>query len=412
MNKKLYHPNLRKSSELPKARVFLASLVSAWLTVVLHLIWFSSESPDPIRQNTSLLGTLLVSAMIFHFRRFGDYTRCLWYLLCGAVALIIYSAWHSGGIFSIDQIWMPVLIVGAFLFGGTKLGIGITLLITSANSLFFAADLWELRSFGPDSLEPGPIYIWGILTLSFSMIALSTGYFVITMQKMQKQLLSIQEKKINELDALVKMRTQQLDQVRKEIARDFHDEMGSRLAGMALAAECLTSHTELPSDLKPELSSIAEQARNVYANTRDFVWSIDPQSDSVEEVYLRILNFGQQLFSPLGITFLQDQGLPHSLAMQCLEPGGGRHLSLALQELLTNTAKHAGAKKAWLHFTEMNHQLCIGIANDGTPFEFSQKSRGLDNIRKRVSILKGHIGYLEEENRIYIMATIPMGKST
>jgi len=62
-----------------------------------------------------------------------------------------------------------------------------------------------------------------------------------------------------------------------------------------------------------------------------------------------------------------------------------------VQELLTNTLKHAGAKRAIVQLTANEEGLNITVEDDGKGFDYKEQLEGMGwkNIRNRVSFLNG-----------------------
>lgn len=99
-------------------------------------------------------------------------------------------------------------------------------------------------------------------------------------------------------------RRQENEQIRKQIARDFHDEFGHKLTNISLFTEILKQNLRAtsPEDLK-YLNKISDASRSLSMGIRDFIWTLDPQKDSLYDVAMRLKDFGDALYSSAGIDF-------------------------------------------------------------------------------------------------------------
>jgi len=72
------------------------------------------------------------------------------------------------------------------------------------------------------------------------------------------------------------------------------------------------------------------------------------------------------------------------------------HIYRIVQELLTNSLKHASASQIKLQVYEFNHQLNVSIEDNGVGFDIkaieqSEKQTGLSNLRKRIQLTGGSV---------------------
>jgi signal transduction histidine kinase len=74
-----------------------------------------------------------------------------------------------------------------------------------------------------------------------------------------------------------------------------------------------------------------------------------------------------------------------------------------VQELITNTMKHAAAKTAIVQLTKTNEQLSLTIEDDGKGFDTSilkqSKGIGWTNIQHRIEFLKGNLDINSEPGK-------------
>jgi len=83
------------------------------------------------------------------------------------------------------------------------------------------------------------------------------------------------------------------------------------------------------------------------------------------------------------------------LANETIDPTTAITIYRIVQELVTNTMKHASAKTAIVQLTKSNGQLLITIEDDGKGFDVASRKMdgglGLGSLGTRVNLLKGFL---------------------
>lgn len=222
-------------------------------------------------------------------------------------------------------------------------------------------------------------------------------------QRVQK-MLDIERIRMNELEGL-----------RKEIARDFHDEMGNQLTRIINYVSLLKlngsglngngHHDDL-------YRKVEESAKFLYTGTRDFIWSIDPVNDELSKLFIHIRDFGEKLFEEKNICFRA-----HDLVRERVKlPNGySREANLIFKEAMTNAFKHSKARNVSLTLRQDGEAYQMEFEDDGVGFCIEEKigSNGLRNIRDRAE----RIGALlrinsKEEQGVRITLEFKLTKST
>ena len=130
------------------------------------------------------------------------------------------------------------------------------------------------------------------------------------------------------------------------------------------------------------LTMVEESAKNLIAGTRDFIWALDHENESLFNVFVNLKDFGDRLFSEKNIEFRAF----HAIRQDRKLPMGYTHqINLIVKESMTNCFKHANATRVDLDFKEVIPDLRISLKDNGvgiaTDKEFS--NGGISNIRHR-----------------------------
>ncbi len=197
------------------------------------------------------------------------------------------------------------------------------------------------------------------------------------------------------------IRQREQESVRKEIARDFHDEMGNQLSRIINYVSLLKLNgngngAEINS--KDLYTKVEDSAKYLYTGTRDFIWSIDPVNDELSKLFIHIRDFGEKLFEEKGINFRAFDEVKGKIK---LPYGFCRQANLIFKEAMTNAFKYSEAKNVSLTLKrDENDGFEMSFEDDGVGFYTGdiQKSNGLQNIRERADRINTVLRIQSEKN--------------
>jgi signal transduction histidine kinase len=201
-----------------------------------------------------------------------------------------------------------------------------------------------------------------------------------------------------------RIRQKEQESLRKEIARDFHDEMGNQLTRIINYVSLLKltvgqngsngngssngngrDHHENGyghlNGLGELFNKVEASAKNLYTGTRDFIWAIDPVNDELSQLFIHLRDFGVKLFEEKGIIFRANNTVRESYK---LPYGFSREANLIFKEAMTNAFKHSQATNVTLNLSRRGEDFIIELTDDGVGFSYSAITmNGLKNIRGR-----------------------------
>jgi signal transduction histidine kinase len=193
-----------------------------------------------------------------------------------------------------------------------------------------------------------------------------------------------------------RIRQQEQAHLRKEIARDFHDEMGNQLTRIinyiSLMKLSQNGHAV------EFYNKVENAAKYLYTGTRDFIWSIDPVNDELTKLFFHIRDFGEKLFEEKGIHFRAYNELKEKVQ---LPYGFSREANLIMKEAMTNAFNHSQAKNVSFTLKRISDGFEMELKDDGIGFspEELDKTNGLANMRTRSSRIKSDINLISETNK-------------
>ncbi|PHI19203.1 hypothetical protein CEQ90_14160 [Lewinellaceae bacterium SD302] len=187
---------------------------------------------------------------------------------------------------------------------------------------------------------------------------------------------------------LVAARLEEREELRRRSARDFHDEAGNHLSRLSLLTNVLDRKLagQKTEEARPLVTEINQNVQIIREGMRDFIWALDPDNDSVEELALRLKQFGQELFAHHSACFSFIPLRPELNKLE-LATNTRRHLMLLFKEAMNNSLRHAaGAKELELRFSHQGNLLKISWTDDGSGSAMLTEHNtgmGIKNMRAR-----------------------------
>ena len=184
-----------------------------------------------------------------------------------------------------------------------------------------------------------------------------------------------------------------LENERKRIARDLHDELGASLSEISLLSSLAQSSTN---PLK-ELQRIENLTIRSVEALEVIVWSVDPKADTVRNFVDHASQFATNFLS---CAQLRLEVVPPSTVMAgTLQATARYNLYLALKEALHNIVKHARAHSVQIRFDLKPEELTLTVSDDGCGLPQNDpalaadgsQNHGLRNMRSRLEQAGGSV---------------------
>jgi ligand-binding sensor domain-containing protein/signal transduction histidine kinase len=183
---------------------------------------------------------------------------------------------------------------------------------------------------------------------------------------------------------------QSLEQERRRIARDLHDELGARLTSIALQGDLAMRGEEIPAAAKIEIGSLAARVRQLINATDEVIWTTDPGNDLLPNLVEFLCDYIERFLTPAGIRYRLD--VPSDLPPLPVQSQTRHQFLMAVKETLNNTVRHSGAKLLMVQLTILDDTLSLVISDNGAGFDVEHSrsgGNGLVNIRNRMSSVNG-----------------------
>jgi len=181
-----------------------------------------------------------------------------------------------------------------------------------------------------------------------------------------------------------------LDKERMRIAKDLHDDLGTRLTKIVLLSGLAQRDRSTPEKLTEHLRKLSSAAQQVITSLDETVWAVNPRNNTLPNLISYIGRFAMEFLKTAEIRCVAD--LPER-PPNCDIPAAARHnLFLSVKEALNNVVRHSNADAVRLRITTTDQLVEISIEDDGCGFAQApdnDTADGLRNMRQRLEEIGG-----------------------
>jgi ligand-binding sensor domain-containing protein/signal transduction histidine kinase len=197
----------------------------------------------------------------------------------------------------------------------------------------------------------------------------------------------------------------ELEQVRRRIATDLHDDVGSSLTQISLLSEVVRQSVEggvgsngQASAVSRPLSLISQISQELVESMSDIVWAINPNKDTLKDLSQRMRHFASDVLTARHIDLRFRT--PDEETEQSIKVGANlrREVYLLFKEAVNNLVKHSKCMNAEIEFRVEVDTLFLRVSDDGCGFDVSQESQG-NGLQSMSERSRGLGGDLEIETR-------------
>lgn len=181
-----------------------------------------------------------------------------------------------------------------------------------------------------------------------------------------------------------------IDQLRRRIASDLHDDIGSNLGSISLIARSAKKDLQRshdPDTLAEDLEEMETIARESSLAMRDIVWLLERNQDSIGDFVERMRNTADRLLRDMQF----DMTCKSNRTALKLTLEAKRHLFLFYKEALHNILKHSQASNVRVRIFDNRDSLIMEVEDDGVglPTDQAGKAAAVKKLLARAEVLEG-----------------------
>ncbi len=189
------------------------------------------------------------------------------------------------------------------------------------------------------------------------------------------------------LYALYRYRINQIKkqhEIRKNIATDLHDDLGSTLNSVKVFTNLAISGVKQEESLQQVKDNLTEATMSL----RDMIWVLDDSLDTIDELITRLKQFAIPVASASNIEAIIKAD--SEVNNRQLTKEEKRNLFLICKEAINNSIKYSGASQIDIGITASGKKIQIVVADNGKGFDVDtvKKGYGLKNMQYRAGQIK------------------------
>lgn len=182
-------------------------------------------------------------------------------------------------------------------------------------------------------------------------------------------------------------RLQALETMRKDIAKDLHDDLGSTLSSIQIISNIAYQQTGDQPKLNKTVGHIAELTNKVASGMKEIVWSVNPEHDKLEFVVEQMRKITAEMLEGKNcrFSFVEQVLEPH----REISPSVRKDLFLILKESLNNALKYSGTTFIDVLISQNKGNITLEVKDFGKGFDLNtvKMGNGLFNIQNRAEHL-------------------------
>jgi len=187
---------------------------------------------------------------------------------------------------------------------------------------------------------------------------------------------------------------------KEQICQALHDNIGTDLMNIRFLSEAAvkTFATE-PDKVKDIIQNIKQTALTNIERLREFLWVVDIEEDTVNDLISHFKSYSTRILEPLDIDI---EFKTHLTKNPHLTPIVRFNLLSIFREAITNIIKHSGAKKIKIEVSVSDKGLEMKICDNGIGFDPEANSAGhygLKNMKKRAEEIGGILNISSAKDR-------------
>lgn len=200
-------------------------------------------------------------------------------------------------------------------------------------------------------------------------------------------------------------RKRALEQLRQQIARDLHDEVGANLGSISLLTEVME---QLPQP--GDLAQIRCTADQTVDTLRDLVWIINPAHEHFVDLAARLKQIAAMMLANITCKFAEMERIDNlKLSLELR-----RNVPPLFKEILNNIRKHSRATCVNIQLYCQAEQFILEVRDDGIGFDVAKKTAGdgLKNFQNRAAEMHAELTVTSHPGSgTIVRLTAPLTKS-
>lgn len=197
------------------------------------------------------------------------------------------------------------------------------------------------------------------------------------------------------IQLVIQSRTHRFLEIERDrIARDIHDDLGSKITQLLLIGEAsqIRHNAASPDGVTAEpVLQMCDGARDILTTIDEIIWIVNSQHNTLNDLAIHVCKYTERFMESTAIRFRFD--VEYELPPKTLPQLARRNLFLAVKEALNNAVKHSHATELTVRIKLDGSTFIIILEDNGIGFgqqQVNPERNGLNNLMLRMSEIGGH----------------------
>jgi two-component sensor histidine kinase len=181
--------------------------------------------------------------------------------------------------------------------------------------------------------------------------------------------------------------------LRARLARDLHDDIGSSLSSISIISNMARKKPEhVPEEARRIFTKISETSQRTLDSISDLVWTMDPENDLAEDLFMRMRVYTSETLEAKEISY--EFNVTEQTGRIKMDMEKRKNFYLIFKEAINNIAKYSKCTKVIIDVKPNNGNLELKITDNGVGFaepQAEQTGHGLKNMKQRALQMNGRI---------------------
>lgn len=229
--------------------------------------------------------------------------------------------------------------------------------------------------------------VYLFLAATLVAIVLTSAFLIRSNRRLFAELASLSQERHDLAQRLIATREATL----KHVARELHDEFGQNLTAIGSMLGRAARHVPDTSPLKADLREVGEVAQGTLEKVRSLSQLLHPsilEEAGLENTIGWYLSTAERQFG-MTLSYERDGStFP-------LDSATGIHVYRVLQEAVSNVARHAGVREAWVRVRCLEGVFEMEVEDHGKGLDEGARRRGLGivGMRERAELVGGIVDF-------------------
>ena len=385
---RLFQPLIHKAHRADNvtyttAKILFTVIFLFFVSLLCYNLYFLYQGDYySVKALVNYFGLFFITCFLFSIRWYKSLRLPLQLFSVVGFVLINVGVYQAGGMHSNDLFWFMALVVSNILFVGQREAVVVLVLAICSLTAFYLMEV-RFNMYLPVNQASASIHYKFFNTVFLlTIISLLAFYLIRGNKKLQKVRSIIQEEKI-----------------RNELALDFHDQIGNKLAALVHLSQFAKAASE-PARVDEALSQLQQYSEEIYGDFKDFLWTQQEGNRYLDELVDYLKDFMEEYLKVSGVKFVTRR-IPLELPHARIQVSYAKALIPVYKEALANLLKYSRARNCSFEVHVDENNVYFTLKDDGAGFDKAGKLKGngIRNMRKRIGKLNNADLHIDSDSQ-------------